>query len=421
MHLEKPEWIKVKIQGGNVSGKVNSLISELSLNTVCNEANCPNRMECYERGTATFMILGRNCTRNCTFCNVTKKKPEKINPMEPENVAKAVAKLGLKHAVITSVTRDDLEDQGANQFARVVEKIRNTTPEVTIELLIPDMQGNKELVDIIINSEPNILNHNVETVPELYYKIRPMAVFDRSIELLGYVKKTKPAAAGCAVDITTGGTGASLAAVTVNTSVPALCVCAGKGAVVACAAGEMVGGSKAGMAVETGAAVGTGVGAAAIKRTVLSLSYQVLPRSRLPRNRPSMGLSKMAVSVHTVRSGSTLAGWPVISTPCSSVMRTPSMGPSAVKVNTVLTPSWPTSTGASNLISCGGLVSRRPTRPSAPSTTLATPPRMVPRMPWLSLGTSIYSAPPISITITSTKASRRGHRRGASSYSSSYS
>ncbi|QAT61016.1 MULTISPECIES: lipoyl synthase [Tissierellales] len=192
MHLEKPEWIKVKIQGGNVSGKVNSLISELSLNTVCNEANCPNRMECYERGTATFMILGRNCTRNCTFCNVTKKKPEKINPMEPENVAKAVAKLGLKHAVITSVTRDDLEDQGANQFARVVEKIRKTAPKVTIELLIPDMQGNKELIDIIINSEPNILNHNVETVPELYYKIRPMAVFDRSIELLGYVKKTKP-------------------------------------------------------------------------------------------------------------------------------------------------------------------------------------------------------------------------------------
>lgn len=112
--------------------------------------------------------------------------------MEPENVAKAVAKLGLKHAVITSVTRDDLEDQGANQFARVVEEIRKTAPKVTIELLIPDMQGNKELVDIIINSEPNILNHNVETVPELYYKIRPMAVFDRSIELLGYVKKTKP-------------------------------------------------------------------------------------------------------------------------------------------------------------------------------------------------------------------------------------
>ncbi len=192
MRLRKPEWIRVKMQGGTVSNKVNSLISDLSLNTVCNEANCPNKMECYERGTATFMILGRNCTRNCTFCNVTREMPDKVNPEEPENVAKAVAKLNLRHAVITSVTRDDLEDQGANQFARVVEEIRKTTPTVTIELLIPDMQGNKELIDIILGSKPNILNHNVETVPELYDEVRPMAIFDRSIELLGYVKRTKP-------------------------------------------------------------------------------------------------------------------------------------------------------------------------------------------------------------------------------------
>ncbi len=191
MRLRKPEWIRVKMQGGTVSNKVNSLISDLSLNTVCNEANCPNRMECYERGTATFMILGRNCTRNCTFCNVTREMPDKVNPDEPENVAKAVAKLGLRHAVITSVTRDDLEDQGANQFARVVEEIRKTTPKVTVELLIPDMQGNKELIDIILDSEPNILNHNVETVPELYDEVRPMAIFERSIELLDYVKRTR--------------------------------------------------------------------------------------------------------------------------------------------------------------------------------------------------------------------------------------
>ena len=192
MRLRKPEWIRVKMQGGTVSNKVNSLISDLSLNTVCNEANCPNRMECYERGTATFMILGRNCTRNCTFCNVTREMPDKVNPDEPENVAKAVAKLGLRHAVITSVTRDDLEDQGANQFARVVEEIRKTTPKVTVELLIPDMQGTKELIDIILDSEPNILNHNVETVPELYDEVRPMAIFERSIELLDYVKRTRP-------------------------------------------------------------------------------------------------------------------------------------------------------------------------------------------------------------------------------------
>lgn len=192
MYTKKPEWLRIKMQGGNVSTKVQNLISDLSLNTVCDEANCPNRMECFQRGTATFMILGRNCTRNCTFCNVTKTKPDEVVPMEAEKIAKAVSKLGLKHAVITSVTRDDLEDQGANQFAKVVEEIRKSTPEVTIELLIPDMQGNKELIDIILNSEPNILNHNVETVPELYNKVRPMAVFERSIELLGYVKKTKP-------------------------------------------------------------------------------------------------------------------------------------------------------------------------------------------------------------------------------------
>lgn len=192
MRLKKPEWIRVKMQGGTVSNKVNSLISDLSLNTVCNEANCPNRMECFERGTATFMILGRNCTRNCTFCNVTREMPDEVNLVEPENVAKAVAKLNLKHAVITSVTRDDLIDQGANQFARVVEEIRKTAPKVSIELLIPDMQGNKDLIDIIIDSEPNILNHNVETVPELYDEVRPMAIFERSVELLDYVKKTKP-------------------------------------------------------------------------------------------------------------------------------------------------------------------------------------------------------------------------------------
>jgi lipoic acid synthetase len=190
--MKKPDWIKIRMQSGIQTNKVESLISDLSLNTVCDEANCPNRMECYKRGTATFMILGRNCTRNCTFCNVTRDVPDEVNSKEPENVAKAVAKLGLRHAVITSVTRDDLPDQGAMQFAKVVEEIRKAAPKVTIELLIPDMQGNKKLLDLIIDSEPNILNHNVETVPELYKKVRPMAVFERSIELLEYVKIRKP-------------------------------------------------------------------------------------------------------------------------------------------------------------------------------------------------------------------------------------
>ena len=190
--IRKPEWIRVKMQGGTKTNEVNALVSDLSLNTVCSEANCPNRMECFERGTATFMLLGKNCTRNCTFCNVTRKAPEPVDLMEPENVAKAIKRLGLKHAVITSVTRDDLKDQGAMQFVKVTEEIRKLTPNVSIELLIPDMSGNKDLIDLIINSEPDVLNHNVETVPELYSKVRPMAVFERSLGLLEYVKIQKP-------------------------------------------------------------------------------------------------------------------------------------------------------------------------------------------------------------------------------------
>lgn len=192
MYVRKPEWIRTKIQGGSASNQVKSTLGDLSLNTVCDEANCPNRMECFERGTATFMILGRNCTRNCTFCNVTREKPDQVSESEPEKIGQAVSKLKLKHAVITSVTRDDLEDQGANQFRKVVEEIRKTSPHVSIELLIPDMQGHKDLIDIIINSEPDILNHNVETVPALYDKVRPMAIFDRSIQVLNYVKQVKP-------------------------------------------------------------------------------------------------------------------------------------------------------------------------------------------------------------------------------------
>lgn len=188
----KPEWLRVKMQGGLEAKKVKSLISDLSLNTVCNDANCPNQMECYKRGTATFMILGRNCTRNCTFCNVTQAKPDDLDINEPENVAKAVAKLKLEHAVITSVTRDDLEDEGANHFAQVVREIRKHSPQTTVELLIPDMSGKEELLDIILNTNPNVLNHNIETVPELYDVVRPMAIFERSLRVLDYAKKSYP-------------------------------------------------------------------------------------------------------------------------------------------------------------------------------------------------------------------------------------
>lgn len=190
--MRKPDWLKVKLQGSGISNYVESTLDKLGLNTVCTEANCPNRMECYERGTATFMILGKNCTRNCTFCNVSRNIPDEVSLEEPKKVAEAIKKLGLKHAVITSVTRDDLPDQGANQFTKVVEEIRKLNNKVTIELLIPDMQGNRKLLDLIIKSKPDILNHNVETIPELYSEVRPMADFERSVGVIKYFKEKNP-------------------------------------------------------------------------------------------------------------------------------------------------------------------------------------------------------------------------------------
>ena len=186
--MRKPEWLKLKIQGDKNTTDVESMIEGLNLHTVCHEANCPNKMECYSRRTATFMILGRNCTRNCTFCNVTRNKPDPVDPNEPENVAKAVQTLNLRHAVVTSVTRDDLPDQGANQFAEIVRQIKKYNPETTVELLIPDMSGREELLDIILETEPDVLNHNIETIPEFYPKVRPAANFMRSIRVLGYAK-----------------------------------------------------------------------------------------------------------------------------------------------------------------------------------------------------------------------------------------
>lgn len=187
--LRKPDWLKLKIQGNKTTTDVESMVEGLKLHTVCHEANCPNKMECFSRRTATFMILGRNCTRNCTYCNVTRHTPDKVDLNEPENLAKAVQILGLKHAVVTSVTRDDLSDEGANQFAEVVRQIRKYNEQTTIELLIPDMSGKEELLDIIYETRPDVLNHNVETIPAFYPKIRPAANFMRSIKVLDYAKK----------------------------------------------------------------------------------------------------------------------------------------------------------------------------------------------------------------------------------------
>lgn len=189
MYQRKPEWLKVKIKGGESSDTVHKILKEHSLNTVCREANCPNRCECFSKRTATFMVLGRNCTRNCTFCNVTKEKPEIVDEKEPFNVAQAVNKLNLKHAVITSVTRDDITDGGAGHFAKIVEEIRKLNKGVTIEVLIPDFRGDEEALKKVVDSKPDVINHNVETASSLYKDVRPMAIYQRSLELLSKVKK----------------------------------------------------------------------------------------------------------------------------------------------------------------------------------------------------------------------------------------
>lgn len=192
-YKRKPEWLRVKVQGSSTSHNVEAMVEGLSLHTVCVEANCPNRMECFNRKTATFMILGRHCTRNCAFCNVTHSEPSPVDPLEPEKVADAVVKLGLRHAVITSVTRDDLPDGGAAHFEAVVQAIRQKSPEVAVELLIPDLQGSASALKTVMASRPDVLNHNVETVPELYSAVRPQADFRQSVELLRQCKDIDPA------------------------------------------------------------------------------------------------------------------------------------------------------------------------------------------------------------------------------------
>ena len=190
MALKKPEWLKIKLQGNQNSHTVEHTLGDFALNTVCQEANCPNKMECYARRTATFMILGKNCTRNCKFCNVTTKKPDALDPHEPKKVAIAVKKLGLKHAVITSVDRDDLKDDyGAYHFAAVTREIKKLNPNTTVELLIPDMHGDKKLLDLIFAEKPDIINHNVEVVEDYFDYICPQCDLDMSLEVLRYAKE----------------------------------------------------------------------------------------------------------------------------------------------------------------------------------------------------------------------------------------
>jgi len=187
-----PKWLKVKIPTGSHFKSVQALLCSLKLNTVCDSARCPNRAECYGSGTATFMLLGATCTRNCSFCAVNHGKPEPLDLSEPERVAEAVAKLDLRHAVVTSVTRDDLEDGGAAQFAATVRAIKKHSPHTTVEILTPDFKGNEDSIKIAADSLPDIFNHNIETVPRLYPLVRPQADYQRSLELLRFVKNRHP-------------------------------------------------------------------------------------------------------------------------------------------------------------------------------------------------------------------------------------
>ncbi len=184
MHQAKPEWLKIKYNSNQGRSEVESALASLRLHTVCEEASCPNLMECFCNKTATFMILGAVCTRGCTFCAVQKGRPSPVDPEESVNVARAVVSLGLRHAVITSVTRDDLADGGASHFAEVIEEIRKAAPSVSVEVLTPDFLGNREALRALLAAKPRILNHNIETVPSLYGEVRPGASYDRSLLFL---------------------------------------------------------------------------------------------------------------------------------------------------------------------------------------------------------------------------------------------
>ncbi len=180
----KPPWLKVTGFSGVGYDGVTGLLKQYGLNTVCQSANCPNRGECFNRGTATFLILGPLCTRNCRFCDVRSGKPESFDPSEPSRVAAAALKLRLRHVVVTSVTRDDLPDGGAMQFAETVRAIRMHLPDSTIEVLTPDFKGVPDALGVVMAARPDVFNHNLETVPRLYNTVRPGADYRRSLDLL---------------------------------------------------------------------------------------------------------------------------------------------------------------------------------------------------------------------------------------------
>ncbi len=193
MVILKPEWLRVKAPQWQRIGNVKEILQDLSLNTVCEEASCPNIGECFNVGTATFLIMGPACTRACPYCDIDfEKKPKALDPTEPNRLAEAVKRLKLNHVVITSVNRDDLPDGGASQFVRCIEEIRAICDNTTIEVLIPDLCGNWQALEIILAAQPEVLNHNTETVPSLYRRVRPQGNYQRTLELLKITKEKAP-------------------------------------------------------------------------------------------------------------------------------------------------------------------------------------------------------------------------------------
>ncbi len=190
MQRRLPEYLKRPIIDTDKTRTVRKILKTKCLNTVCENARCPNKNECYTKNTATFLIMGNNCTRNCRYCNISCAKPEPLDLNEPKHVAEAVKDLGLKYSVITSVTRDDLPDGGAKHFADCIYEIRKISPEVKIEILTPDFKGNKNSLDTIIKSHPDVFNHNIEAVKEIFKTARPQGDYNCSLEVLKYVKET---------------------------------------------------------------------------------------------------------------------------------------------------------------------------------------------------------------------------------------
>lgn len=189
----KPDWLRVKAPQWERVGNVKEILRDLALNTVCEEASCPNIGECFKAGTATFLIMGPACTRACPYCDIDfEKKPKPLDSTEPERLAEAVRRMRLNHVVITSVNRDDLLDGGASQFVSCIQAIRTTSPNTTIEVLIPDVCGNWDALELILQAQPEVLNHNTETVPRLYRRVRPQGNYDRTLELLQRSRAVAP-------------------------------------------------------------------------------------------------------------------------------------------------------------------------------------------------------------------------------------